>query len=248
MAPQSDNTVLDSFFGSRRDFLCTNGGSFGGVDHQPYRCPQYQYPCQQYKCYQYPTAPSMPSCAKENNVDLRSIDFQCKGLQGMTTLAPKIPPCSQTPQNMPSMTQEKVQGRRVTFLEQDHIEKIPHLSDYTREELGELYLTRDEMNRSHEECWRLVDLMNSGIEYEDHEQFSKRGLIDLKDDSVERRRKIRDHTYQIVLGVQSFHASKSAPSCMDIVEITAGLYRKAAEQAREEALEAAWFDAVAVRM
>ena len=105
------------------------------------------------------------------------------------------------------------------------------------------------MNAGHEECWRLVDLMNSGIEYEDHEGFSKRGLIDLKDDSVDRRKKMRDQTYQIVFGVQQFHkTNRRAPTCMDVNEITASLYHKAAAQAREEAVEAAWFDAVAVRM
>jgi len=91
--------------------------------------------------------------------------------------------------------------------------------------------------------------MNSGIEYEDHEGFSKRGLIDLKDDSVDRRKKMRDQTYQIVFGVQQFHKdNRRVPICMDVNEITASLYHKAAAQAREEAVEAAWFDAVAVRM
>eukprot|EP00536_Pseudo-nitzschia_multiseries_P010931 jgi/Psemu1/27423/gm1.27423_g len=241
MAPQSNNTMLDSFFGSRRDFLCSNGGGLGGVDPR-------QYQCQQYQCYQYPNVSSIPLCAKENKGDFRNVDYQCKPFQSINTLAPTIPSCSPTQQNLQQTTKQKNHSRRVTFIAQDRVREIPHLSEYTAEEIKALYLSRDEMNRSHEECWKLVDLMNSGIEYEDHEQFSKRGLIDLKDDSVERRRKIRDHTYQIVLGVQSFHASKSAPSCMDIVEITAGLYRKAAEQAREEALEAAWFDAVAVRM
>lgn len=132
---------------------------------------------------------------------------------------------------------------------QDCIREIPNLSEYTVEEIKDLYLSRNEMNESHEECWRLVDLMNSGIEYEDHEGFSKRGLIDLKDDSVERRKKMRDQTYQIVFGVQQFHANhKRAPTCMDVNEITASLYHKAAAQAREEAIETAWFDAVALRM
>jgi hypothetical protein len=132
---------------------------------------------------------------------------------------------------------------------QESIREIPSLREYTNEEIRDLYLSRNEMNESHEDCWRLVDLMNSGIEYEDHEGFSKRGLIDLKDDSVVRRRKIRDQTYQIVFGIQQFHASnRRAPACMDVDEITASLYHKAASQAREEAIEAAWFDAVAVRM
>jgi len=59
---------------------------------------------------------------------------------------------------------------------------------------------------------------------------------------------MRDQTYQIVFGVQQFHQSnRTAPVCMDVGEVTASLYHKAAAQAREEAIEAAWFDAVAVR-
>lgn len=105
------------------------------------------------------------------------------------------------------------------------------------------------MGRIHEECWKLVDLMNSGIEYEDQEGFSKRGLVDLKDDSVERRRKMRDQAYRIVFGVQKFHSNHRRPTeCMDVTEITANLYQKAASRAQEEAYEAAWFDAIAARM
>ena len=106
------------------------------------------------------------------------------------------------------------------------------------------------MNRMHDQCWRIVDLMNCGLEYDDHKGFSKRGLLDLKDDSVHRRRKMRDQAYNIVLGVQKFNANQNrkAPACMDVAEITAGLYHKAAAQARKEAFEAAWFDAVAVRI
>ncbi len=137
----------------------------------------------------------------------------------------------------------------MSFVYQVSVREIPSLRDYSAKELSNLYLSREEMNESHEECWRLVDLMNSGIEYEDHDGFSKRGLIDLKDDSVDRRKKIRDQTYQIVFGVQQFHSSnRRPPACMDVDEITANLYHKAAAQATEEAIEAAWFDAVAVRM
>ncbi len=137
----------------------------------------------------------------------------------------------------------------MSFIYQVAVREIPSLREYSQKELSSLYLSREEMNESHEECWRLVDLMNNGIEYEDHDQFSKRGLIDLKDDSVDRRKKIRDQTYQIVFGVQQFHSNnRRPPACMDVDEITASLYSKAAAQATEEAIEAAWFDAVAVRM
>lgn len=193
----------------------------------------------------------MPSCSQESVRDFRN-DYQCNQFQGtvgpsMPTM-PTMPSCSQQNQTMPAK-KKKNHNRRVSFDTQDHIREIPTLREYTRKEIGTLYMSRDEMNQSHEECWKLVDLMNSGIEYEDHEQFSKRGLVDLTDGSVERRRKMRDQAYQIVFGVQQFHSNnRSAPGCMNVGEITAVLYYKAAAQAREEAYEAAWFDAVAVRM
>ena len=91
--------------------------------------------------------------------------------------------------------------------------------------------------------------MNNGIEYEDQVGFSKRGLVDLKDDSVERRRKMRDQAYRIVFGVQKFHAGKRrSQDCFDVTEVMASLYSKAASQAQEDAWEAAWFDAIAARM
>jgi hypothetical protein len=110
-------------------------------------------------------------------------------------------------------------------------------------------MSKEEMTKIHEECWRLVDLMNNGIEYEDQDGFSKRGLVDLKNENVERRRRMRDQAYRIVFGVQKFHSGgHGRAECMDITEVTANLYHKAAAQAQEEAYEAAWYDAVAARI
>jgi hypothetical protein len=235
MAPQqSNNTILDSFFGSKRDLLCSSGGGFDGVDPQQYQCHQYQW---------RGTVPSMPSCSQENIGDFQNQNYLSKNLPNV----PNFPSC--TPEKQYLTPKKSKKSRRVSFIMQEFVREIPSLREYTAKEIGNLYLSRNEMNASHEECWRLVDLMNSGIEYEDHEGFSKRGLIDLKDDSVDRRKKMRDQTYQIVFGVQQFHKSNGrAPVCMDVNEITSSLYHKAAAQAREEAIEAAWFDAVAVRM
>lgn len=236
MAPQSNGTILDSFFGSKRDFLCSSGGGVPGADQQHYQCHQYQWPGT--------AVPSLTSCSQENDGDFSNKSYSSRTFANVQ----KIPSCTPEAQYLTPSKMNK-NKRRVTFIMQDFIREIPSLNDYTEDEIGDLYLSRSEMNQSHEECWRLVDLMNSGIEYEDHEGFSKRGLIDLKDDSVDRRKKIRDQTYQIVFGVQQFHANnRRAPACMDVDEITASLYHKAAAQAREEAIEAAWYDAVAVRM
>jgi hypothetical protein len=139
--------------------------------------------------------------------------------------------------------------RHVTFAPKDQVFEIPSVNDLSTEEFRAVYLSRQEMGKIHEECWRLVDLMNNGIEYEDQEGFSKRGLVDLKDESVERRRKMRDQAYRIVFGVQKFHAARRrSPNCLDVTEVMASLYSKATIRAQEDAREAAWFDAIAARM
>jgi hypothetical protein len=144
---------------------------------------------------------------------------------------------------------KKKESRHVCFASSDQIFEIPRTSDLSADEFKAVYMSREEMGRIHEECWRLVDLMNNGIEYEDQEGFSKRGLVDLKDESVERRRKVRDQAYRIVFGVQKFNAgNRRSTDCMDVTEVTASLYSKAATRAQEDAWEAAWFDAIAARL
>lgn len=148
-----------------------------------------------------------------------------------------------------SISLKKNASRHVSFASSDQIFEIPSVKDLSANEFGAVYMSREEMGKIHEECWRLVDLMNNGIEYEDQEGFSKRGLVDLKDKSVERRRKFRDQAYRIVFGVQKLRSGKRpTPDCMDMTEIMASLYSKAATRAQEDAWEAAWFDAIAARM
>jgi hypothetical protein len=244
MPPHSTtaSSMLESLFGSKTDFLCTNGGSSSlGIGQH---CGGHQF--------QGPVVPPL-SCS-QGAFDL---DNECHQFQGAVG-GPES--CSQNvqqnlqqnvhhyQQTQPAVVKRECR-RNVSFILHDRVREIPNVKDYSPEEISDLYMSRNEMNDIHEECWGLVDLMNSGIEYEDHDGFSKRGLVDLRDDSVERRRKMRDQAYQIVLGIQQFHAdNRKAPNCMDMTEVTAGLYHKAAAQASEEAYEAAWFDAVAVRI
>mmetsp|Transcript_57050 Transcript_57050/g.138999 ORF Transcript_57050/g.138999 Transcript_57050/m.138999 type:complete len:286 (+) Transcript_57050:94-951(+) len=148
--------------------------------------------------------------------------------------------------------------RKVSFVPQnDQVVTIPRVSDLTPEEFKAVYMTRGEMGAIHEECWRLVDLMNQGVEWEDTPGFSKRGLVDLKDVCVERRRAMRDQAYKIVFGVQKFHGGsivakgggiRRPTDCVDVIDVTATLYSKAAARAQEEAYESAWFDSIAARV
>lgn len=149
-------------------------------------------------------------------------------------------------------------GRRksVSFFPHDQVIEIPRFSDLSPAEFKSVYMTREEMGLIHDECWRLVDLMNQGVEWEDNPGFSKRGLVDLKDESVERRRRMRDQAYKIVFGVQKYNGGSivkkgvagGPTACVDVIDVTATLYQKAAARAQEEAYESAWFDAVAAKM
>ena len=172
--------------------------------------------------------------------------FQCHQLQGSLKQIKCTP-------NVPTMSHGYRKAlpvkKRVSFVMQHQIIEIPTIRELSPAEFQALYMSKEEMGKIHEECWRLVDLMNSGIEYDDQPGFSKRGLVDLKDDSVERRRKMRDQAYRIVFGVQKFHNSKQRPvECLDVTDIIANLYHKAAARSQEEAYEAAWFDAIAAKM
>jgi hypothetical protein len=140
----------------------------------------------------------------------------------------------------------------VKFFPEVEIYTIPNVSDLTRKEFRTMYLSREEMTNIHREAWKMVDLMNLGIEYEDvdnddYEQqimgFSKRGLVDLKDTAVERRRRMRENAYKVVFGVQAFHTGRQPIECMDGDAVMSDLYHKAATPAREEAYRVAQMDA-----
>jgi hypothetical protein len=139
----------------------------------------------------------------------------------------------------------------VKFFPEVEIYTIPNISDLTRKEISTLYLSREEMTNIHREAWKMVDLMNLGIEYEDvdgddeEEQmgFSKRGLVDLKDAAVERRRRMRENAYKVVFGVQAFHNRRQPIECMDGDAVMADLYNKASTPARDEAYRVARADA-----
>jgi hypothetical protein len=136
--------------------------------------------------------------------------------------------------------------RNVTFFPEVEIYEIPNAKDLPKQDIHAMYLSRDEMSSIHQEAWEIVDLMNLGIEYDEEENFSKRGLIDLKEESVERRRRFREQAYRVVFGVQSFHAGKKKVNCMDAADLLAELYRKSAIQSQKDAYKTALYDAIAV--
>jgi hypothetical protein len=135
--------------------------------------------------------------------------------------------------------------RNVTFFPEVEIFEIPNVKDLPWKEINAMYMSKDEMSSIHKECWKIVDLMNLGIEYDEEEGFSKRGLVDLKNESVEQRRRMREQAYNIVFGVQAFQAGRKTVDCVDAAEVLAELYRNSSAQAQKEAQRTAMLDAIA---
>ena len=134
--------------------------------------------------------------------------------------------------------------RNVRISEKVTVHEIPNLDDI-EQYIKDLYLSKDEIGRIHAEAWQTVDDMNMGIDYSDQADFSKRGLVDLKDESIQRRKKMREGAYKVVFGVQSFAMGKTAIECMDPVDVLADLYGKAASDAKKEAYMTGISDAIA---
>jgi hypothetical protein len=138
--------------------------------------------------------------------------------------------------------------RNVTISEEVQVFEISHVSSFSKETIRDCYFSREEIGSIHQQAWEIVDLMNLGIEYKDESNFSKRGLVDLKNISMQRRQRMRKNAYKIVFGVQSISAGKRSIECMDPVEVLADLYCKAAAPAKKEAYMNGIRDAIAAGM
>jgi hypothetical protein len=136
--------------------------------------------------------------------------------------------------------------RNVNFSNVEVFE-IPNRQDFSKESIRDMYLTRAEIGGIHSKCWEIVDMMNMGLECNERPDFSKRGLTDLKDTSIQRRKRIRERAYKVVFSVQDF-TSKKSMSCIDPSELLADLYRKSATQAKKDAYMSGIRDAVAAGM
>jgi hypothetical protein len=129
--------------------------------------------------------------------------------------------------------------RNIRFEAEVEIYEIPNVREFPAKQLAEMYMDRDEMSYIHGEAWKMVELMNLGIEYEDTNSFSKRGLADLKEDNVERRRKTKEQTYKVVFGMQSMDGGHYSP------QIMAELYTQVSSGPKQIALRTAMYDAMA---
>lgn len=147
----------------------------------------------------------------------------------------------------PSTRRHSAPPKAVSFYPEVEIFEIPSVKDFSRRDVKALYMSRDEMASIHQECWEIVDLMNLGIEYAEERDFSKRGLVDLKDDCVERRRRLREEAYRIVFGVQAFNQSRkiTGEPLIDVTDLLAELYHKSALPSQREAYRTARFDSIA---
>ena len=214
-----------------------------------------------------PTVPGVPfNCALQNEYNSqyeRAIDNAFAKLQNddqhtglpqwatQTTAVGAIMLNSQKKRGKPQKPKYNVK-----FFPEVVIYTIPNVSVLSQEEFSSMYLSRAEMTNIHRDAWKMVDLMNLGIEYEDVNPeddqerqggFSKRGLEDLKTTNVDRRRKMRENAYKVVFGVQAFHNGRQPIDEMgdNGDEILGDLYRRVAAPARADAHRVALADAKA---
>lgn len=142
---------------------------------------------------------------------------------------------------------EHTRGRRsVKFLLDPEVFEIPHVNDFTEEEIDQLYYSRDELDAIQDNVWDLVDMLNLGIEYTDKNDFTKRGLVDLKDDHTRRRRRMRRKAYKIVFGLQEY-ATIGDLHCVQVSEVMAQLYEECTVKSLREARMLARKDEIAAR-
>lgn len=156
--------------------------------------------------------------------------------------------CSKMVFDQLSCAQPEHIKRNVTISEEVQIFEIPHVSTFSKECIRDCYFSRAEIGSIHQQAWEVVDHMNLGVEFREGPDFSKRGLVDLKDTLMQRRKRMRTNAYQVVFGVQSFAAGKTSIECMDPVEVLADMYRSAASPAKEEAYMTGIRDAIAAGM
>ena len=134
--------------------------------------------------------------------------------------------------------------RTVRFFSTVQIVYIPSRNDFTKDELKAFYITKEEMNEIHLAAWRIVEAMNSGVDYEERDDFSKRGLVDLVEDNVQRRRRNRHQAYRTVFGLQEFQSEFNQMRCIESKEVMAQLYHDCTATARRTAYLLAIQDAL----
>ena len=138
-------------------------------------------------------------------------------------------------------------GRRsVKFLPDPEVFEIPHVNDFTDEEIDQLHYSRDELDTIRDGVWDLVDMLNLGIEYTDKNDFTKRGLVDLKDGHVRRRRRMPRKAYSIVFLFQRYEAFGDL-QCVQASEVMAHLYHECTAKSLREARMLARKDEIAAR-
>jgi hypothetical protein len=138
-------------------------------------------------------------------------------------------------------------GRRsVKFLPDPEVFEIPHVNDFTDEEIDQMYYSRDELDEIQDDVWDLVDMLNLGIEHTGKNDFTKRGLVDLKDEHVRRRRRMRRKAYNIVFRLQEYKAFGDL-QCVQASEVMAELCQECTAKSLREARILARKDEIAAR-
>jgi hypothetical protein len=139
-------------------------------------------------------------------------------------------------------------GRRsVKFLPDPEVFEIPHVNDFTDEEIDQMYYSRDELDEIQDDVWELVDMLNLGMKHDtDKNNFTKRGLVDLKDKHVRRRRRMRRKAYNIVFRFQEYKTFGYL-QCVQASEVMAELCQECTAKSLREARTLGWKDEIAAR-
>lgn len=138
--------------------------------------------------------------------------------------------------------------RRVAFSDNVEIFEIPHVSAISPESKRDCYFSREEISRIHAQAWEIVDHLNLGMDVKEAKDFSKRGLVDLKETTMHRRQRQRRKAYKVVFGMQAFANTRQPMHCGDPRDILAELYSQSASDAKKEAYMSAIRDAIAAGM
>lgn len=131
------------------------------------------------------------------------------------------------------------------FKEEVDVFEIPNIRELEKPHLAEIYMSKDEMSVIHAEAWEHVELMDLGIEYAESNEYSKRGLADLRGECVERRRRLREQAYKVVFGLQNIHGGVKGPRPYS-PQIMADLYGQVSLPSKSHAHKTAMYDTLAV--
>lgn len=134
------------------------------------------------------------------------------------------------------------QQRSVMFSEFVKVVDIPHINDLSNDEIGNIWMSREEMNFVKMECLDTVALMNAGATLLENNGLCERGLEKHTHGGLERSKLVRYCAYEAVFGMQKFHRLKG----FSLPNLMAELYNSSSAPSQSEAHKRGFQDASAI--